>query len=105
MNYLWLLLAHYLLDYPLQGDFLAQTKGKYFYSLFAHSMIYGLGMAFVLNLLGADFIVLKAIVLVSSHIFIDYIKATAKNKDKALTTYLYIDQAFHITINFILYLM
>mgnify|MGYP003879705163 CR=1 FL=1 len=40
-NILWLLLAHYLLDYPLQSDFLAQTKGKYFYSLLllAHSII------------------------------------------------------------------
>lgn len=50
MNILWLLLGHYIFDYPLQGDFLAQTKGKYFYSLLAHSMIYGLGMALCLQL-------------------------------------------------------
>lgn len=102
-NILWLLLGHYVCDYPLQGDFLAQTKGKYWYSLFAHSMIYGLGMALILSLLGADYIVLKAVVLVASHIFIDYVKATAKNKDKALTSYLYIDQAIHMAINVILY--
>ena len=51
-NILWILLAHYLLDYPLQSDFLAQTKGKYWYSLLAHSIIYGLGMALILKLLG-----------------------------------------------------
>ena len=36
---------------PLQGDFLAQTKGKYWYSLLAHSLIYSLGLALVLKLL------------------------------------------------------
>ena len=101
-NILWLLLGHYVLDYPLQGEFLAQTKGKYWYSLLAHSMIYGLGMALVLNLLGV-FATWKAIVLVASHILIDYKKATAKNKEKALTSYLYIDQSLHLAINLALY--
>lgn len=101
-NIMWILLAHYMLDYPLQSDFLAQTKGSNWYSLLAHSMIYGLGIAFVLKLLGV-FTIWKAIVLVISHIIIDYKKSTAKDKDKALTTYLYIDQIFHIGINVFLY--
>ena len=100
-NILWILLAHYLLDYPLQSNFLAQTKGEYFYSLFVHSMIYGLGMAFVFKLIGI-FTIWKAIVLVISHIIIDYFKATAKNKEKALTNYLYIDQSLHIIINLLM---
>jgi hypothetical protein len=104
-NILWVLLAHYILDYPLQGDFLAQTKGKYLYSLFAHSMIYGLGMGLCFKFLGTDYVVLKSIFLVASHIFIDYHKATAKNKEKALTTYLYIDQTLHIGIDILLYLI
>jgi hypothetical protein len=103
-NILWLLLGHYILDYPLQGEFLAQTKGKYWYSLLAHSIIYGLGIALVLKFLGV-IAVWKVIILVVSHIVIDYKKATAKNKDKALTTYLYIDQGLHIGINLILYLV
>lgn len=98
---LWLLLAHYVLDYPLQGSFLAQTKGKHPYSLFAHSMIYGLGMAVVFKLLGL-FAAWKVVVLVASHIIIDYKKATAKDEAKALTIYLYIDQALHILLNIIL---
>lgn len=102
MEVLWILLAHYILDYPLQSDFLAQTKGKYFYSLFAHSMIYGLGIAFVFKLLGV-FTIQKAVILVLSHMIIDYKKTTAKNKEKALTTYLYIDQLLHIIINILLY--
>jgi hypothetical protein len=103
-NLLWLLLGHYVCDYPLQGDFLAQTKGKYWYSLLVHSIIYGLGMALILKLLGV-FVIWKAIVLVVSHIIIDYKKANAKNKDLALTTYLYIDQALHLVINFVLYVI
>ena len=41
-------------------------------------------------------------VLVISHIIIDYKKATATNKDLALTKYLYIDQVLHISIILIL---
>ncbi len=100
-NILWIILAHYIADYPLQGDFLAQTKGKYWYSLLAHSVIYGLTIALALKLLGL-FAIWKAIALIISHMVIDYKKATAKNKEKALTTYLYIDQALHIAINIIL---
>lgn len=98
---LWIILAHYIADYPLQGDFLAQTKGKYWYSLLAHSVIYGLTIALTLKLLGL-FTIWKVIALIISHVVIDYKKATAKNKEKALTTYLYIDQALHIAINIIL---
>lgn len=103
-NVLWILLGHYICDYPLQGDFLAQTKGKYWYSLFVHSIIYGLGMALALKLLGV-FAIWKAVVLIISHIIIDYKKATANNKDLALTTYLYVDQGLHLMINFILYMI
>ena len=103
-NILWLLLAHYICDYPLQGDFLAQTKSKYWYSLLVHSIIYGLGLALVLKFLGA-FAIWKVVFLITSHLIIDYKKAHAKNKDLALTTYLYIDQSLHLLINFILYLV
>lgn len=100
-NILWIILAHYVADYPLQGDFLATTKGKYWYSLLAHSIIYGLCIALTLKLIGV-FAIWKIFVLIGSHLIIDYKKATAKNKDKALTTYLYIDQSLHLIINFIL---
>lgn len=98
---LWVILAHYIADYPLQGDFLAQTKGKYFYSLLAHSIIYGLTITLCFKFIGV-FAIWKTFILVLSHIIIDYKKATAMNKDKALTTYLYIDQVLHLIINFIL---
>jgi len=91
------LLAHYIADYPLQGEFLAQTKGKYWYNLFVHSMIYSLSVCLCLKLLGV-FVIWKFVVLLISHLIIDYIKSNAKNKEKALTSYLYIDQSLHIII-------
>jgi hypothetical protein len=100
---LWVILAHYVADYPLQGDFLAQTKGKYWYSLLVHSVIYGLTIALCFKLLGL-FALWKVAVLIVSHIIIDYKKATAKNKEKALTSYLYIDQSLHLVINIVLLL-
>ena len=103
-NALWVLLGHYVCDYPLQSDFLAKTKGDYWYSLLVHSLIYGLGMALVFKFLGV-FAIWKAIVLVLSHVVIDYKKSHAKNKELALTTYLYIDQVLHLVINFILYVI
>lgn len=98
---IFVLFAHFILDYPLQGDFLAQTKGKYWYSLLVHSLIYGLGMSICFYFIGV-FALWKVIILVLSHIIIDYIKANAKNKERALTSYLYIDQTLHIFINFVL---
>lgn len=103
-NILYIVLAHYICDYPLQGSFLAKTKDKYISSLWAHSVIYGLGMAMVFKLIGV-FAIWKAFVLVMSHFLIDYKKGHAKNKSKSLTTYLYIDQALHLIINFILYVI
>ena len=102
-NILWILLAHYVADYPLQGDFLAQTKGKYWYSLFVHSIIYSLVVALTLKLLGV-FAIWKVAVLILSHLVIDYKKSNAVNKEKALTSYLYIDQSLHITIAILLLL-
>ena len=99
---LWIILGHYICDYPLQGDFLANTKGKYWYSLLAHSVIYGLGMALVFKFLGV-FAIWKAVVLIASHVLIDYKKATAKNKERVLKSYLYVDQLLHLAIDFALY--
>jgi len=98
------LLAHYIADYPLQIDFLSQTKGKYWYSLFTHSMIYSLSVCLCFKLLGV-FIIWKFVVLFISHYIIDYVKSNAKNKDKALTSYLYIDQGLHIMIVILLLLV
>jgi len=103
-----MLFAHYVLDYPLQGEFLAQTKGKHWYSLLAHSIIYGLGISVLFYFIYKPtmlYMIPTAFWLVGSHAYIDACKSTAKNKNKALTSYLYIDQGLHILINIIVMLV
>jgi len=100
-NLLWILFAHYLADYPLQGPFLSETKGKYFSSLLAHSVIYGLTISLCFKFLGV-YMVWKALVLIISHMIIDFDKA--KNGHKNPKVYLFVDQILHLVINFILYM-
>lgn len=96
-NILWVVLAHYVADYPLQGNFLANTKATHWYSLLAHSVIYALAIALCYKLIGA-FALWKVLVLLASHIGVDYVKSHAKDKSKALTSYLYWDQVLHLGI-------
>ena len=100
-NILLIILGHYIADYPLQGNFLATTKGSNWYSLLAHSIIYALVISLCLEIIGI-FVIWKLAILLISHLIIDKIKTMAKDKSKQLTTYLYIDQVLHITINIIL---
>lgn len=39
-NLLWLFFAHFVGDYPLQADFLAQWKSKSYYVLLVHCFIW-----------------------------------------------------------------
>lgn len=90
-----LITVHCIADYPLQGDFLANIKGKNFFLLMVHSWIWsGLiwisgTMFFIANI--TDFLVLLV-----GHMLIDKWKCSRKDKSKALTTDLYIDQALHM---------
>ena len=97
-NLLVITFAHYVGDYVFQGDFLAQSKGKYWYSLFAHSFLYAMTIGIAFEFIGV-FAMWKLLVLLVSHMIIDYTKANAQNKTYALTRYLYIDQALHMIIN------
>jgi hypothetical protein len=82
-----LLAAHWLADYPLQGDFLASAKQKgplRFYHLVAHAGIHG---AFVMVITGSWILGLTEWV---AHTIIDELKVRGK------TTFA-IDQVLHIS--------
>ena len=96
---LYLILGHYLADFPLQGEFLANFKGKNNYILACHVLIYSLFIACILQFLGI-FAIWKLILLVVSHTLIDYWKCHW-TKLNPLTTALYIDQFLHISILFL----
>jgi len=95
--FLYLVLGHYLADFPLQSDFLATMKGKNNYLLFCHVIMYSLIISAILDLLGL-FAIWKLILLILSHTVVDYWKCHYASKETALTTSLYIDQAAHILV-------
>lgn len=86
---------HYIADFPLQGSFLAEMKGKYDYLLFAHAVIWAVVIAIGLNYFGLlsewDFTILFI-----GHLYIDRWNARKKDKTFALTRDLWIDQAIHM---------
>lgn len=72
-NLLILYVANLILDYPLQGTFLAEYKAKNNYILFVHCAIWALGLSVVLIPLGL-FAWWKVVMLLIGHIAIDYWK-------------------------------
>lgn len=85
---------HLIADYPMQGDFLANIKGKNFFLLLCHSFMWAGIIYFGLKYLGMaepwEFWCLGIV-----HAAIDKWKCMRPDKSKALTTDLYIDQALH----------
>lgn len=94
-NLLFLQLANYIGDYPLQGDFLGQFKSKYYYLLFVHTFIWTGVVSCALVYVG-QFDWWKLIFLFVGHFFIDKWKCRHnKNKELGLTKLLWIDQSLH----------
>lgn len=87
-------IAHYIGDYPLQGDFLANFKGKLDYILFCHAIIWTGCVCAALGYFGA-FAWWKAAFLLVGHFAIDRWKARKEDKTNALTFDLWKDQALH----------
>lgn len=89
-------------DFFFQNDFQSKLKGKNLYILFVHSFIYTMTISLIFMYFNV-FVLWKFFIILLSHMYIDYSKSHAKDKSKSLTTYLYIDQLLHISINFILF--
>lgn len=96
-NLLILYVANLILDYPLQGTFLAEYKAKNNYILFVHCAIWAFGLSVVLMLLGL-FAWWKVVMLLVGHIVIDYWKCRGLYKKWNIKdwTSLYIDQTLHV---------
>jgi len=92
-----MLTLHLIADYPLQGDFLAKIKGSNLFLMVVHSFMWAgiisIGLMYFNKLNGgfAEYIVLGFV-----HLLIDTWKCYRKDKTKALTTDLYIDQFLHL---------
>jgi len=91
----FLLSLHFLGDFPLQGSYLAENKGKDDYLLLAHSFIWVGTISAGLIYFGI-FTLWKAAFLLIGHFCIDRIKARG-GWDYVLTNRqaLYVDQLLH----------
>lgn len=73
LDFLTLYLLNLILDYPLQGSFLAEYKSKMNYLLFVHSAIWGLGI-FIVSFYMCPGGWWKLPMLVFGHMLIDWWK-------------------------------
>jgi hypothetical protein len=91
----FLLSLHFLADFPLQGSYLAENKGKDDYLLLAHSFIWAGTISAGLIYFGI-FTTWKAAFLLIGHFCIDRVKARGLTT-KYLTNQqaLYVDQLLH----------
>lgn len=92
-----LLTLNYILDYPLQGEFLAKFKTEKNYILFVHSMIWSGGLSLTLMHLNI-FAWWKFAILLIGHILIDAWKCRGYYKKLKISDWnsLYIDQGLHV---------
>lgn len=92
---LWLLLlAHFIGDFPLQSQFIAMNKNKYWYIMCAHCYIWAGVVSLVLMHLGI-FAPWKFVFLFIGHYIVDYIKSSQKTIPENWWM-IYPDQIFHV---------
>ncbi len=90
---IWLLFAHYIGDIALQNDAL-KSKGKYWYLMFSHCMIWTGCVSIALEYLGL-FATWKVIFLLLGHWISDKIKSK-QPKTPECWWMIYPDQIWHI---------
>lgn len=92
-----LYVSNLILDYPLQGSFLAEYKSKNNYILFVHCAIWAFGLSVVLMYL-VLFAWWKVAMLFFGHFIIDYWKCRGIYKKWNIKDWnsLYIDQFLHV---------
>jgi hypothetical protein len=99
MILLTLIFAHLLADYPLQGDFLANMKGKNHIILVSHAGIWTGTILVAVHLLGFPVTVFDVVVLFVVHAIADYLKAKPVGIYKRLDSLkggLLLDQSIHL---------
>lgn len=97
-TFCWLLAAHFLADYPLQGSYLAATKGTNPPSLVAHAAIWTGTICAAAIVLGLHPGLVLALLLFASHAAIDWAKARKWTvfEDMGDMGALTLDQTFHV---------
>lgn len=97
--FLTLVFAHLLADYPLQGDFLANMKGKNKIVLVSHAGIWTGTILVAVHLLGFEVTLFDVVTLFVVHAIADHLKARPVGIYKKLDSLkggLLLDQSVHI---------
>ena|SRR3990167_2788978 len=103
MNIIWLLFGHYIGDIALQSSWQADNKGKYWYVMLSHCMIWTACISIALQFLGI-FEFWKVLFLFGGHFLMDEWKA---HQPKTPDTWwmIYPDQVWHIIQLIIVFLV
>jgi hypothetical protein len=99
LTLLTLIFAHLLADYPLQGNFLANMKGKNHIILATHAGLWTGTILVAVHLLGFDVTLFDVVSLFVVHAIADYLKAKPVGiykKLDALKGGLLLDQSIHL---------
>jgi hypothetical protein len=91
---IWLIFAHFVGDIALQSDWQAQNKGRLWYVMFSHCMIWTACISISLQFTG-HFSLWKVFFLVIFHGLMDEWKCR-KPKTPESWKFIYPDQCFHI---------
>ena len=103
INFVWLVFGHFIADWAFQNEFVANNKGKYWFIMFAHCMVWAGILGFVLFLLDISAL-WKLGFLIGGHWVCDkwkcnkitYLCSTSREDENRNLKLLYIDQAWHI---------
>lgn len=98
---IWLIFAHYIGDIALQSDWQAQNKGKLWYVMLSHCMIWTACICIALQFLGL-YAMWKVIFLCGGHWICDKWKTT-KPKTPEAWKFIYPDQTWHLLQCLIVY--
>jgi len=101
-KFIWLIFAHYIGDIALQSDWQAKNKGKLWYVMLSHCMIWTACISLGLQFLGI-FAFWKAIFLFFGHWISDAMKSKVPQTPENWK-YIYPDQGWHLIQCLIVYL-
>ena len=74
----WSIACHFIGDYVLQSDFIANTKGSNWYHLLVHSILYCIPFAILFKYVGLPNVWFSISILLITHFIIDAGKARYK---------------------------
>jgi len=102
-NFIWLVFGHYIGDVALQSDWQSNNKGKYWYIMWCHCVIWATCVCVAMRYAGVEVTNDKIIFLITGHFLADTLK-TRFPKDKEHFWMIYPDQLWHLLQLVIVYI-